>query len=61
MSIPAEEMPFSLDWLAGVGERPQALAVCPEGHLVVNANSHWQPVRLSDDLRALWFRLTDHH
>lgn len=61
MTTAEQEMPFSLDWLAGAAEKKQALAACPEGHLVVNGNSHWVPVRLSDDLRALWFRLTDHH
>ena len=61
MATTDQEMPFSLDWLAGAAQRTQALAACPEGHLVVNGNSHWAPVRLSDDLRALWFRLTDHH
>ncbi len=62
MASPADpdEMPFSLDWLAGTAGRIQALAVCDQGHLVINGNTHWQPRALSQDLRTLICRITDH-
>jgi hypothetical protein len=56
-----DEMSFSFDWLAGAANRPpQALSVCPDGHLVVHGRTHYLPVRLSDDLRALWMRWVEH-
>ncbi|MFF0378773.1 hypothetical protein [Actinoplanes missouriensis] len=60
--IPADpdEMPFSLDWLADA-YLLRGADVCDRGHLVINGNSHWAPLSLSRDLRALICRLvTDH-
>ncbi|MGX6605643.1 hypothetical protein ACWKSP_26445 [Micromonosporaceae bacterium Da 78-11] len=59
--MPDEEMPFSLDWLAGAAARPPVvLSACDRGHLVVNQRTHYLPVRLSEDLRVLWMRWVDH-
>ncbi|BAL87317.1 hypothetical protein AMIS_20970 [Actinoplanes missouriensis 431] len=53
-------MPFSLDWLADA-YLLRGADVCDRGHLVINGNSHWAPLSLSRDLRALICRLvTDH-
>ncbi len=60
MTAADQEMPFSLDWLAGAAEKVPALSVCPDGHMVVNGNTHWSPTRISDDLRAIWFRMVTH-
>ncbi len=59
MSPHLDEMPFSLEWLAKA-HTISAVTVCPAGHLVVHGRTHWEPLRLSADLRALWCRIADH-
>jgi hypothetical protein len=55
-----DEMAFSLDWLnEALGRLPQ-LTVCPDGHLVVRHNTHWQPVGFAPDGRALTCRVVEH-
>lgn len=59
--MPDEELPFSLDWLAGAGNRPaDILTVCPDGHLVIRERTHYTPLRLSGDLRSLWMGWVEH-
>jgi hypothetical protein len=59
--MPAEELPFSLDWLAGAVNRPaEVLKACPDGHLLVNERSCWAPARFSPDLRALLCQAVEH-
>lgn len=55
-----DEMRFSLDWLLGAAERVPQLSVCDRGHLVIRRNTHWQPVALTDDMRALVCRIAVH-
>lgn len=57
---PGDELAFSLDWLAEAATRTLPLEVCDQGHLVVNANSHWQPVRFTADRRSLICRAAGH-
>lgn len=54
-----EPMPFTLEWLAEAARAKRPLATCPAGHMVVRSNTHWTPLRFSDDLRALWCEPVD--
>lgn len=53
-----DELPFSLDWLAGATTR-QPVSYCPAGHLVVNDRTHWAALRFSADGQALWCRMVE--
>ena len=56
-----KELPFSLDWLLGAAELPEpTLSVCEQGHLVVKGRTHYLPVRLSPDMKSMWFRWVEH-
>jgi hypothetical protein len=55
-----EELPFSLDWLAGARTNAHPLDVCSAGHLLVNGRTCWTPVRFSQDLHALICAPVDH-
>jgi hypothetical protein len=55
------EMPFSLDWLAGAAARTQALAACNRGHLIVNGRTCWKPLAFTPDLRALICEFVEPH
>jgi hypothetical protein len=48
-----DELPFTFELLASAGDAKRPLTVCTEGHLVVASRTHWRPVRLSPDRRAL--------
>ncbi len=56
----SDEMSFSLDWLAEAsGKKPQ-LSTCPDGHLVVNENTHWKPERFNETGRSLVCQVVEH-
>lgn len=59
-TVHSDEMPFSLDWLVGAVEKKPAVSYCELGHLVVNDNTHWSPVRFAETGRALWCRIAEH-
>jgi hypothetical protein len=55
------ELPFSLEWLAGAATRVQAVAACPHGHLIVNGRTCWKPLAFTHDLRALICEFVEPH
>lgn len=55
----AEKLAFSLDLLATARTNARPLTVCNAGHLVVRGNTHWQPARLSVDLKSLLCEMVD--
>lgn len=57
---PPDEIRFSFDWLGGAAAKQVPLTVCPDGHLVVRGNTHWSPVGISQDLRAVVCRVVEH-
>lgn len=56
-----EELPFSLDWLAGAAAKVPSVAACNRGHLIVNGRTCWQPLSFSADLRALICTFVEPH
>jgi hypothetical protein len=59
--MPDEEMAFSLEMLIGASKQPEpVLSACDRGHLVVRGRTHYEPIRMADDLHAIWFRWVDH-
>ena len=60
MTAPADRLPFKLVWLADADAKPQALAVCERGHLVVNGRTHWAPAEFTADLQALMCEFVEH-
>ena len=55
----AELLAFSLDLLANADRAPRPLSVCEHGHLVVNGNTHWAPLRLDRDLCTLTCQMVE--
>lgn len=55
-----DRLAFSLDLLAHADRSPRPLSFCPDGHLVVNGNTHWQPERFDTTGRALVCRIAVH-
>jgi hypothetical protein len=53
MSDDLEPMAFTLEWLAEAARATRQLTACPAGHMVVRGNTHWSPLKFSNDLRSL--------
>ena len=58
--MPDETLRFSFETLAGAATNAAPLTVCPDGHLVVNGRTHWQPLAIDENLRGLICRWIEH-
>ncbi len=55
------EMPFSLDWLAGAATKVPSVTACARGHLTVNGRTCWKPLAFTADLHALICEYVEPH
>lgn len=54
-----DRLAFSLDLLATARTNAHPLTVCEAGHLVVRGNTHWQPEKLTTDLKSLLCQMVE--